>query len=639
MRWRNDAVELVRRMAESEDRHRALIDALAEGVVIRARDRSFATINPAAARLLGLTPDEVAARQIPDDAFEMLDLDGRPRPRTPELSDQVDAAGQTVHFKEIGIRRRDGSVAWAEVFAHPLRDPSTGEQIAVVATLSDRTQRRRVRAQLFALLEGVPEAVLIHERDRVLWVNQNLCTLLGYPDRAALVGRDALELVPARFHDVARARLTARAEAREVPPAEHPLRRRDGSEVMVRLRGMPILFEDRPALVTFASDLTEREQLETRLAAADRLAALGRLAASVGHEINNPLTYVMGNLELALRRVRGVDTRLAELLEEALSGAERMRQIVRDLRVFSQADRFESRAVDLRQVLGSCVRMTESEVQHRARLVEQLEAVPPIAGSEARIAQVVTNLLLNAAQAIPEERAGDAQITISARLAPDDRVELAIEDTGVGIAPEHVPHVFDPFFTTKTTTGGTGLGMSVCRMLVAAEGGEIDVASELGRGTRVTVRWPRALQAAPAPASAAAPATARARPRRRILLIDDERRVVDALRGGLAGHDVVVALGGVAGLALAEGSNPFDAIVCDLMMPELSGMELYSRLAAARPGLERRIVFVTGGAFTPRAAGFLAGVPNACLEKPFAIERLLDAIEEAIARAVPANPR
>jgi PAS domain S-box-containing protein len=218
LRNRLEESALLRRLSESEERHRALIDTLAEGVVIRGRDGSFVTINPAAARLLGLTSDEVAARAIPDGAFDFLDEDERPLSRTPELSDQVRAAGQTVHHEEVGIRRRDGSVAWAEVFAHPLCDPATGEQLAVVATLTDRTQRRRVRAQLFELLEGLPDAALIHEHQRVLWVNQRLCTLLGYADRAELVGRDALEFVPERFQESLRARIEARAERRERPP-------------------------------------------------------------------------------------------------------------------------------------------------------------------------------------------------------------------------------------------------------------------------------------------------------------------------------------------------------------------------------------------------------------------------------------
>ena len=634
IRGRIQAARTLAELNASEERYRALVAALAEGLVVRARDLTVTTVNPAAARLLGLTPEEAATGRWPEQAFEVLDRDGRPIDLATRLFRDVVETGASVQAREIAIRRRDGSLVWASVALHPLRDPDSGEVIAVMTTLTDRTERHRVRAQLFALLERVPEAVIIHRRDRtVAWVNQNWCTLLGYPDPRAIVGRDALDFVPQRFHGVARSRLASRAEAHEVPPAEHLMLRADGSEVMVRLVGMPILFEDEPALLTFLRDLTEREQLEARLAAADRLAALGRLAASVGHEINNPLTYVMGNLELALRRLRGSEVgraapQLAGLLDEALLGADRVRQIVRDLRVFSQAERVVNGAVDLAGVIASCVRMTESEVRHRARLVEQIEPVPPVTGSEARIAQVITNLLLNAAQAIPDERAGDARITLAVRLVRDGWVEVCIEDTGVGIAPEHLPHVFDPFFTTKTASGGTGLGMSVCRMLVAAEGGDIEVASELGRGTRVTVRWPCADAFPPVIARVPTPD----RPRRRILLVDDERRVLDALRDALAGHDVAVALGGVAGLAAATDGGPFDAIVCDLMMPELSGMDLYERLAAARPGHEQRIVFVTGGAFTPRASGFLAEVPNTCLAKPFEIDKLLDVIEQAIAR-------
>jgi CheY-like chemotaxis protein len=205
-----------------------------------------------------------------------------------------------------------------------------------------------------------------------------------------------------------------------------------------------------------------------------------------------------------------------------------------------------------------------------------------------------------------------------------------VTDTGVGIAPEILEHVFEPFFTTKGDRGGTGLGLSICHSLVAQQGGDIAIESVVGRGTTVIVRMRPAgssTSAAVAPTSEQPPASTS----RRILLVDDEVRITRVLREGLVGHEVTVATSGREALAHLEGSRAFDVIVCDLMMPDMSGMEVHDHVRALRPGLEHRIVFITGGTFTPNATEFLARVANPCLEKPFRIHELAEVIERTAA--------
>jgi CheY-like chemotaxis protein len=315
-----------------------------------------------------------------------------------------------------------------------------------------------------------------------------------------------------------------------------------------------------------------------------------------------------------------------QMLAEALEGAERVQRIVEDLRVFSQPRHQVATSVDVVQVIESCVRMTAGEVRHRARVVRTFEDVPPVRAAEARVAQVITNLLLNAAQAMPDGEADRHAITIVAR-AVGDVVEIRVEDDGLGIAPEHLPHVFEPFFTTKTERGGTGLGLSICRMLVSSQGGTLDLESERGRGTRVTLKLPCASAFdSPAPLRGEVAPLAAAK---RVLVVDDEARVAELLRDNLSPHQVTIVTSGRDALTAIATSPPFDAIVCDLMMPELWGADVHGQIRALHPGMERRLVFMTGGAFTPTAAEFLASVPNECLRKPFAIERLLEAIEHA----------
>jgi len=229
--------------------------------------------------------------------------------------------------------------------------------------------------------------------------------------------------------------------------------------------------------------------------AADRLATLGRLAAGVGHEINNPLAYVIGNVQLALERLRSGDgAEAVERLREVLDGAERIRLIVKDLKVFGAHAPESLSPVDVHRVVDSCARVAESEIRLRATLVRDFGEVPFVMASEPRLAQVILNLLVNAIQSIPDDGSPHHTITVSTRLDSDGTVAVRVSDTGVGIDPEDLSRVMEPFFTTKADKGGTGLGLSICSMLVSDQGGQIGIESQLGRGTTVTVRLISALK-------------------------------------------------------------------------------------------------------------------------------------------------
>jgi len=258
-------------------------------------------------------------------------------------------------------------------------------------------------------------------------------------------------------------------------------------------------------------DITERKQdredrqlLQDQLVVADRLSSIGTLAAGVAHEINNPLAVVLANLGVvreALANTTNPRAELLDALDDAAAGAERVRRIVRDLKTFSHAEG-APRAVDLMKVLEFVFDMTHAEVRHRAQLVRDLAPVPPVSCNEGRIAQVLLNLIVNAAHAIAPGRADKNEIRVRTRL-DGARVLIEVEDTGCGIPRELLGRIFDPFFTTKPTGSGTGLGLAVCHGIVKACGGEIAVSSEVDEGTRFRVWIPVAV--APA-ATARAPA-------------------------------------------------------------------------------------------------------------------------------------
>ncbi len=386
-------------------------------------------------------------------------------------------------------------------------------------------------------------------------------------------------------------------------------------------------------IVLNARDLTERKQMEARLMMADRMVSVGTLAAGVAHEINNPLAYVIANLDYACSELKTRDADLAEVLREALSGAERVRVIVRDLKTFSRGDEQKSGPVDLRSVLDASANMAWNEIRHRAHLVRDYKAdLPAVLGNESRLGQVFLNLFINAAQAIREGAPQENEIRVSARVERG-RLVVDVSDTGAGIPAEHLPRLFDPFFTTKPVGVGTGLGLFICQNIINGFGGEITVQSEVGRGTTMRVTLPLA----PAQEAAVAPAAppARAPNGRRLLIIDDEPLVCSALRRSLPEHQITVETAAPAALARLQRGEEFDLILCDLMMREMSGMAFFDAVARAAPDARERIVFMTGGAFTPAAQDFLARVKNARLQKPID----LPALRGLIARdqRVPAN--
>ena len=402
----------------------------------------------------------------------------------------------------------------------------------------------------------------------------------------------------------------------------------------------------------------ERRQMQEELLISDRMASVGVLAAGIGHEINNPLAASYGNLEVALeliaaleREVRGaspesvaaapaewqarVSQRLSELavpLRDALDGAEQVRVIVRDLRLFSRSAAEEQRRpVDVRRVMESTLRMAWNEIRHRARLVRDYGETPPVWANEARLGQIFLNLVMNAAQAIPEGNSEGNEIRVStAKLG--DRVAIEVRDTGAGIPLDVLPKVFDAFFTTKPLGVGTGLGLTICHRLVSALGGSIGVESKVGEGSCFRVVLPAASDQRPAPAAPAPASEPPAARRGRIAVIDDDASVaimVARLLGAL--HDVIPFLS--ARQALDEiRAGSFDVVLCDLMMPDLTGMDLHAELARTAPALLARMVFMTAGAFTPRAREFLAETTNPFLEKPFDRAKLLAVVAALVER-------
>ena len=413
------------------------------------------------------------------------------------------------------------------------------------------------------------------------------------------------------------------------------------------LRGTTSSFEARlvpigkDQVLAIVRNMTTENRKRDRLALAERLASLGTMAAGVAHEINGPLTFVMLGLEWLEQRIVALEARspggastgpLTARLRDVLDGVTRIQRIVRDLRGFTRHDDNDDALADPTSALDGALSLAAAEVRYRARVEKAYDSVPLVRGSHARLGQVFTNLIVNASHALDEDQAADNVVRLRTYLANDGRVAIEISDTGRGISPEHLPRLFEPFFTTKAPGHGTGLGLWVCHEIVKELDGEIVVESQLGKGSTFRVLLPVGI----AKATERPDAPPLPPPRARILVVDDEPNLAKTLAILLDDHVVEVALGGEAALARLETDREFDLVLCDLMMPIVTGMDVYATAKARWPLLSERFAFMTGGAFTPRARAFLDECRRPRLDKPFraeGVKALLRSEAERRARA------
>jgi signal transduction histidine kinase/FixJ family two-component response regulator len=386
-------------------------------------------------------------------------------------------------------------------------------------------------------------------------------------------------------------------------------------------------------------DITERRQaqeLRDRLTHTERLAAIGQLAAGVTHEINNPAAYVVANLTSMLDVVADLERELpsspgapgklreiADMLRENLDGMARIRSIASDLRTFARIGSNEVSLVDLNDCIASACKIAKSEIRQRAHLIQELSELPRIPGSPGKLAQVVLNLLINAAQAIPEGNVEANRITVRSGTLGSE-VWFQVEDSGRGIPSEVREKIFDPFFTTKPRSQGTGLGLALCADIVGQHQGTIRATPAARGGTCFEVRLPHDTALQPSLPPTPLPSRVVPRPHSdrqlRLLLIDDEPLVLRSLRRMLAEHHVDVAQSGSEALSRLKLDRNYDLIFCDLMMPEMDGTILYAELERRMPDVLDRVVFCSGGAFTTRTKQFVEQSTRPFVEKPMTRE-------------------
>jgi CheY-like chemotaxis protein len=374
----------------------------------------------------------------------------------------------------------------------------------------------------------------------------------------------------------------------------------------------------------------------------DRLAAVDTLAAGLSHEINNPLTYTLINVEHVLRRMRvlagGPPSReafeefhatlpsLVDSLAQTLHGMQRVREVVRNLMTFSRGCVESSTLIDVRGVAESSIQMAMHEVMPRARLVRSLGEVRPVMCSEAQLGQVFLSLIVNAAQSIPDGDPRHHEVRVCTRME-DGNVVVEVSDTGAGIDPDVLPRIFDPFFTSRAVGQGMGLGLSVCYGTIQRLGGTIAVASEPGKGSSFKVVLP--------PATAwrsdlDVPSGRVVSPKKRVLVIDDDALIGKGIARAIEDiADVTVVADAPQVLQRLAGGERWDTVLCDSSLCDMSGIDVYRETLRIAPDAAACFVFMTAGAFTPHVRSFLDSIGNECIEKPFDVAKLRKLVSRA----------
>ena len=503
---------------------------------------------------------------------------------------------------------------------------------------------RRSEEGFRTLIEQSPDAIVVHREEHLIYINEAMSSLVGYRDKSDLTG----ERVGPLFsfdQDIDTAQRSADASGSGAPAKTRDARmvHRDGSILNVEVASIPIVFDGNPATLTTVRDVSARKQFTAKMMELDRMIAVGTLAAGVGHEINNPLAYVITNLEYAIERLKtlaGSRARpfeltkefetLFEALFEAHHGADRVRQIVTDLKNFSRSHGGAQKRFELRPVLESAINMAFNEIRHRAQLVRDFEGTTIVFGNPSRLGQVFLNLLINAAHSIPEGAAHDNRILVRTRTTPEG-VRIEITDSGVGIESAHIPRLFDPFFTTKSVDQGTGLGLYICRRTVNELGGEIEIESAPGSGSTFRVLLPRHDEKPIETVSLPKAHTRDALESARILIVDDEPNICRSLVRliGLE-HDVSSVTDAKQALTQFLDGVDYDLVLCDIMMPDMTGIELYNETRRRVPEMAEKIYFFTGGALTASGTELLEKMPERCFEKPLDMERIRQTIRDCL---------
>jgi signal transduction histidine kinase/ActR/RegA family two-component response regulator len=493
-------------------------------------------------------------------------------------------------------------------------------------------------SERLALLDHVEAGICVVHDDAIVYANQPLLALLGHASLAELGARRVSAVTGAV--DFAAWVFATEAEA-------HTQRwtRADGTVAVVDVSMAPLRFDGSDARMVMVRDATATERSKRT----DRLALIATLSAGIAHQLNNPLAYVLANLNFLAEEIppflrecapsfdatqHEVLTDMLGAMADAREGAERIARVVRALRECARAEDERRDLVDVRVLLDAACANSELELGDRGRVTKQYESVALVEASSARLSQAFAAVLRNAVQSISENATAPLEITVRTYLdASDGMVVVEVSDTGCGMGPSVQAHIFDPFYSRKPIGEATGLGLTMVLAIVHGANGTISVQSEEKIGSTFRVRLPAA--ASRKVVRDATSTVPEAAARQRVLIVDDELTLLSSLRRALASEaEVELARSAEQAMELLERDDHFDVVLCDIMMPEVTGIELFERVAQTHPHLRDRFVFMTGGTPTASVQEFIDGAGLPYLEKPFDMRQLMKLLRRVKASTI-----
>lgn len=373
--------------------------------------------------------------------------------------------------------------------------------------------------------------------------------------------------------------------------------------------------------------VTRRKEIEEQLRQAEKLAAIGEIISGTAHELNNPLTVILGNAELLIKTGSIQDG--CDMLNNILEAAHHCRRIVQNLLRFVRKEPPRKTLIDINQLLDQTLELRRYEFTvHNVRILPEYKAsLPTTSGDASQISQVFLNLIGNAYDAIREE---NKQGILTIRTSTEDgRIRIDFEDDGSGF--KDPSKMFEPFYTTKPAGSGTGLGLSVSHGIIREHGGAMAGANRPEGGARISVWLPWVESSSPTQTESGRPKPAGLSQRGHILVVDDDAMILQIMKRILRGqHEVVTVSDGRIALA-ALGAKEFDAVITDLTMPGgIGGAEIYAWIAANRPMLSERVIFSTGDSVSNESRAFLSGLTNRVLAKPFSPGDLTETLSQVL---------
>lgn len=630
--WARD----VTRQFESELRFTEFFDSVREGLFFSTPEGEILDVNPALVRMLGY-PSREELKKI-----NFREIYAEPTQRD-KLVAEILKTG-SVQDREIVLKRKDGSYIHCLASGFPVRD-AAGRVVRFQGTLVDFTERLEIGKRLHneqefvrRLVASIPDMIAVVDcSGKYTYVSERVEDFLGYPP-ADLVG----QMVGGRAHPDDQARIQALFRKLISGDSvdehlEYRTRHRDGSWRTLRASAGPIFDESGKiaGVVATARDVTEQIQAEHQTSQREKFAAMGEMMTGAAHELNNPLTAILGVSEII--RERATDDAMRRHAELVHTQAKRAAAIVQDLLTFARPSSQGKVRIHLDALLRDALKSQEESLRRKHIAIEfrAAEHLPPITGEQKLLAQVFHNVIQNAEQAISASRKeGKLRVSLDRQ---DSRLRVAFADDGPGIPAENLEKVFDPFFTTKRPGGGSGLGLTICLAVIKDHGGTMAVRSGPGQGTTVEVFIPAApdeAQQASLPKEAPRKAQAVAAgplQGRSALIVDDEESIREIVEEGLALRGMCVDGVGSSEEALAKlAKQSYDVILCDMNLPGLSGEELHRRIRAQAGQAAPQFIMMTGDMLDQDAVKQLGGNAARLLQKPFHISALVSLLSEML---------